>query len=46
LAEVDFQMLCTTAIWLRENDPTGMTARQVPVEGVHGKWLNAHRREL
>lgn len=46
LSDVDFQTLCTTAVWLRDNDPTGLTARQVPVEGVHGKWLNAHRREL
>jgi hypothetical protein len=46
LDEVDLEMLCTTAAWLRHNDPTGLTARQVPVEGVHGKWLNAHRREL
>lgn len=46
LSDVDFQMLSTTATWLRANDPTGLTARQVPLEGVHGKWLNAHRREL
>lgn len=46
LAETDFQMLCTASAWLAANDVTGMTARQVPIEGVHGKWLNARRRML
>lgn len=46
LGEIDFQMLCTTAEWLRTNDASGLTARQVPIEGVHGKWLNTHHREL
>jgi hypothetical protein len=31
MSDVDFDMLCTAALWLRENDPTGLTARQVPI---------------
>jgi hypothetical protein len=44
--DVDFDILLATGSWLEANDPTGLTARQVPVEGVHSKWLNTHRREL
>lgn len=46
LADVDFEMLCTASLWLRDNDPTGLTARQLPIEGVHGKWPNQHRKLL
>lgn len=41
--DTQFGMLTATALWLRDNDPAGLTARQVPVEGVHGKWLNQHQ---
>lgn len=42
LTDLDFELLCRTADWFRRHDATGLTPRQVPVEGVHGKWLNAH----
>jgi hypothetical protein len=38
----NFEMLLTAAIWFKTNDATGMTPRQVPLAGVHGKWLNQH----
>jgi hypothetical protein len=42
LDDVTFEMLCRAADWFRHHDAAGMTPRQVPLEGVHGKWLNRH----
>jgi hypothetical protein len=42
LSDVEFEMLVRAATWFRHNDATGLTPRQVPLEGVHGKWLNQH----
>lgn len=40
--DVDFGLLCTTAEWFRRHGhaATGLTPRQVPLPGVHAKWLN------
>lgn len=37
---VDFDLLMKVADWFRTNDATGLTPRQVPVPGIHAKWLN------
>ncbi|WP_280443456.1 Wadjet anti-phage system protein JetD domain-containing protein [Nocardia brasiliensis] len=42
LDDTDFELLCHSAEWFRTNDATGLTPRQVPLEGLHGKWLNNH----
>ena len=43
---VDFELLLTVADWYLEH-PTraalGVTPRQVPIPGVHAKWLQSHR---
>ncbi|MBE9937651.1 Wadjet anti-phage system protein JetD domain-containing protein [Cellulosimicrobium cellulans] len=43
---VDFELLLTVAQWYRD-DPArvslGVTPRQVPLPGVHAKWLQNHR---
>jgi len=42
---VDFELVLTVADWFLE-DPTraaGLTPRQVPIPGVHAKWLQNHR---
>lgn len=42
---VDFELLLTVADWYLA-EPTrahGITPRQVPIPGVHGKWLESHR---
>ncbi|MBD8870614.1 Wadjet anti-phage system protein JetD domain-containing protein [Nocardioides donggukensis] len=44
--DTDFTLLLDAADWLTRNDPTGLTPRQVPVPGLHAKWLNSHGREL
>ena len=39
--EVDFDLLCVTAEWFRTHSTVGLTPRQVPIPGLHAKWLNA-----
>lgn len=41
--DVDFALLCDAAAWFRGNDATGLTPRQVPVPGMHAKWLNTRQ---
>ncbi len=44
-ADVDFALLLRVMEWYRA-DPSlarGLTPRQVPIPGVHAKWLQAHR---
>lgn len=40
-SDVDFDLLCRTAAWFAGDHPRGITARQVPVEGLGTKWLGA-----
>lgn len=43
----DFRLLLATAAWFRDNPGSGLTPRQVPVLGLHTKWLDHKaRREL
>ncbi|MFD6064940.1 Wadjet anti-phage system protein JetD domain-containing protein [Rhodococcus wratislaviensis] len=44
----DFRLLCDTTRWFitHSGDASGLTPRQVPVPGVHAKWLNARQREV
>ncbi|MDP9821357.1 Wadjet anti-phage system protein JetD domain-containing protein [Nocardioides massiliensis] len=44
--ETDFGLLLTVADWFSRNDATGPTPRQVPIPGVHAKWLKSHRSLL
>jgi hypothetical protein len=47
--DVDFDLLCRAADWFASHDATGLTPRQVPIEGLHAKWLNTRHslvREL
>jgi hypothetical protein len=36
----DFELLCDAARWFQTNSATGLTPRQVPILGLHAKWLN------
>ncbi|WP_193748586.1 Wadjet anti-phage system protein JetD domain-containing protein [Gordonia terrae] len=47
-SDIDFDLLNATATWFTHNPGAtqGLTARQVPVPGVHAKWLNTHHRQL
>ena len=40
LSDVDFNLLCRAADWFAAHDATGLTPRQVPIGGLHAKWLN------
>jgi hypothetical protein len=44
LADPDVDVLIDAIEWLRENrDLSSWTIRQLPVPGMHTKWLSAHR---
>jgi len=45
-SDVDFELLCSTAEWFSLNPATGFTPRQVPIEGIHAKWLNTHQVQV
>lgn len=45
LSDVDFDLLRRAGTWFATHDATGLTPRQVPIEGLHAKWLN-HRQAL
>lgn len=44
--DTDFDLLLSAADWFGRNDATGLTPRQVPVPGLHAKWLNSHHRQI
>jgi len=45
LSELDFDLLCRAADWFaRHGGAGGLTPRQVPVEGMHAKWLNTRQQ--
>jgi hypothetical protein len=49
LGDVDFDLACRAGDWFAGHDASGLTPRQVPIEGLHAKWLNTRRalvREL
>lgn len=42
--DVDFDLVCRAATWFAAHDASSMTAREVPLEGFHAKWLDACSR--
>lgn len=42
-SETDFDLLCSASTWFRRNSGSGLTPRQVPIEGLHAKWLNTRQ---
>lgn len=44
LSEPDFTILVDASRWFAVNPASGYTVRQVPVPGMHTKWLARHRR--
>lgn len=42
--DVDSDLACRAGAWFAQNDARGLTARQVPLEGFHAKWLDAAGR--
>jgi hypothetical protein len=45
-SEVDFNVLCTASAWFQQYQGTGLSPRQVPIEGLHSKWLDGHRQHV
>lgn len=44
LDDADFEILLNASTWFTENPRSGLTIRQVPVLGMHTKWLARNRR--
>ncbi|MBM7508510.1 hypothetical protein JOE61_002324 [Nocardioides salarius] len=46
--DVDFDLLLRVAAWITANPQVavGLTRRQVPIPGVHGKWLESNETRL
>ncbi|MBB5153329.1 Wadjet anti-phage system protein JetD domain-containing protein [Saccharopolyspora phatthalungensis] len=44
LDDPDFDILLDATKWFTENPRSGLTVRQVPVRGMHTKWLARNRR--
>ena len=40
MSDLDFELLQVAGHWFAEHDATGLTPRQVPIAGMHAKWLN------
>lgn len=43
LDDADFAILLAAVDWFTANPRSGLTVRQVPVVGMHTKWLSRHR---
>ncbi len=41
VSDADFELVCTAATWFASNEADNMSAREVPLEGFHAKWLDA-----
>jgi hypothetical protein len=44
LSDVDFDLARAAADWFRRHAADGLTARQVPIAGLHAKWLDRNTR--
>jgi hypothetical protein len=42
-SDADFELLCAAGDWFARNSAVGLTPRQVPIPGLHAKWLNTHQ---
>lgn len=45
-SDVDFALLLQAADWFTTHHGEGFTPRQVPIPGVHAKWLNTHQPDI
>lgn len=44
LTDADYACLCAAGQWLRNNPTSNLLLRQLPIEGLHTKWLAKHAR--
>ncbi|MGH3905925.1 MAG: Wadjet anti-phage system protein JetD domain-containing protein [Pseudonocardiaceae bacterium] len=45
-SDAEFEVLCAAARWFTDHPSSGLTPRQVPIEGLHAKWIQDHRKAL
>lgn len=43
-SDIDLDLAIQAARWFRTNDASGLTPRQVPLPGIHAKWLQSHKQ--
>lgn len=43
LEPADFERLLSVLAWLRDNPASGMRLRELPIRGIHTKWIEARR---
>jgi hypothetical protein len=43
MSDTDFTLLIEAGRWFSANTAVGLTPRQVPLPGFHGKWLNGNQ---
>jgi len=41
--DYDFELMLRVVEWFRSNPASGLTARQIPLQGLHTKWLARHK---
>lgn len=46
LSDEDFRRFAAVLAWLGENLDSGLFVRQIPVEGIHSKWVETHATAL
>jgi hypothetical protein len=44
--DTNVQLLITGSHYFANNSTEGMTAREVPIPGMHTKWIDTHRKSL
>lgn len=44
--DADFEVLCAAARWFSDHPSSELTPRQVPIDGLHAKWIQDHRKAL
>lgn len=45
-SDTDFELLISAAHWFCSNPHSGLSPRQVPLEGIHAKWIDGHTSQL
>jgi len=44
LDDLDFRLLLAVLEWVAEHPTSGFFVRQLPIHGIHTKWIEEHRR--
>jgi len=45
-SDADIQIMCNVLTWFMKNNKSGLYERQIPVTGLHTKWLEKRRKSI